>query len=185
MTKTALLIIDMQQCMSQATISERNNPQAEQQIQTLLAAWRQLTWPVVHIRHISRELKSAFYPNQAGAAFQTEFLPLTHEAVFEKNRPDAFCNTGLERWLHLRDLSKLVIVGVSTNNSVEATARSAGNLGFSTQAIADACFTFPKTDYNGVLRSAEEVHAMSLANLEGEYAEILSTAELLQQLRLT
>jgi nicotinamidase-related amidase len=78
-----------------------------------------------------------------------------------------------------------VIVGVSTNNSVEATARSAGNLGFSTQAIADACFTFPKTDYNGVLRSAEEVHAMSLANLEGEYAEILSTAELLQQLRLT
>jgi isochorismate hydrolase len=30
------------------------------------------------------------------------------------------------------------------------------------------------------LRSAEEVHAMSLANLAGEYAEIITTPDLLK-----
>lgn len=180
MTRLALVVIDMQQCMSQAVISERNNPEAESQIQNLLAVWRQRQWPIIHLRHISREATSSFRPGQVGAAFQTEFEPLAQEAVFEKNRPDAFCNTGLERWLHARELAHLVIVGVSTNNSVEATARSAGNLGFTAYVVADACFTFPKLDYQGVLRSAEEVHAMSLANLAGEYAEIITTPDLLK-----
>lgn len=34
------------------------------------------------------------------------------------------------------------------------------------------------TDYNGLLRTAEEVHAMALANLDGEYATIAKAAEL-------
>ncbi|HPY42272.1 MAG TPA: isochorismatase family protein, partial [Thiolinea sp.] len=93
MQTIALIIIDMQQCMSEAAISERNNLQAETQIQSLLAAWRQADWPVIHVRHISRELKSGFYPGQAGAEFQAEFIPLEHEPIVEKNRPDAFCNT--------------------------------------------------------------------------------------------
>lgn len=91
-------------------------------------------------------------------------------------------NTGLERWLRVRGISKLVIVGVSTNNSVESTARTAGNLGFETQVAADACFAFAKTDYAGVFRTADEVHAMALSNLAGEYADIVSTGELLEGL---
>jgi isochorismate hydrolase len=63
-----------------------------------------------------------------------------------------------------------VIVGVSTNNSVEA------------MVVADACFTFDKRDFGGTLRSAEEVHLMALANLDGEYAEVLSTDELIRQI---
>jgi nicotinamidase-related amidase len=100
--------------------------------------------------------------------------------VVEKNVPDAFVNTGLERWLRVRDLGALVVVGVSTNNSVEATARTAGNLGFRTSVAADATFAFDKTDYAGTHRSAAEVHAMSLANLDGEYARIVTTQELLR-----
>jgi nicotinamidase-related amidase len=73
-----------------------------------------------------------------------------------------------------------VIVGVSTNNSVEATARSAGNLGLRTYVLADACFAFDKRDYHGTLRSADDVHAMALANLQGEqYAEILDSRQAL------
>lgn len=177
---TALLIIDMQQCMSKAVIPERNNPEAEARIQELLSAWRLANWPVIHLHHISREANSGFRPSQAGAAFQSEFEPRADEAIFEKNRPDAFCNTGLERWLHVRGIQDLVIAGVSTNNSVEATARSAGNLGFTTYVVANACFTFPKLDYHGVLRSADEVHAMSLANLADEYAEIITSSDLLK-----
>ena len=93
--------------------------------------------------------------------------------------PDAFTHSGLERWLRVRGIYKLVIVGVSTSNSVEATVRSAGNLGFDTYVVSDATFTFAKQDYAGIYRTGEEVHAMSLANLDGEYAEVVSTEEAL------
>jgi nicotinamidase-related amidase len=88
-------------------------------------------------------------------------------------------NTGLERWLHARGIDNIALVGVSTNNSVEATARTAGNLGLQTIVVADATFAFDKVDYDGVPRSAAEVHAMALANLDGEYAAITTTAALL------
>ena len=69
--------------------------------------------------------------------------------------------------------------GVSTNNSVEATVRMAGNLGFKTFLVADACFTFARRDFHGSLRTADEVHSMSLANLDGEYCTVLDTVAIL------
>lgn len=183
MTPPALLIIDQQQGMRDSP-EPRNNPQAEQRIGELLAAWRRAGWPVVHVRHISRTPGSPFWPGQPGADFQPELAPLDKEHVVEKNVPDAFIQSALERWLRVRGIEAVVICGVSTNNSVEATARTAGNLGFATRVAADACFAFDKRDFSGVLRRAEEVHAMSLANLQGEYAQVLDTNALLQELSL-
>jgi nicotinamidase-related amidase len=175
--QTALIIVDMQQGMCSNGLPPRNNPGAEANISRLLAAWRASGQPIVNVRHISRSPASVFAPGQSGVEFQQRFLPLPHEHVVEKNVPDAFINSGLERWLHARGIRHVVIVGVSTNNSVEATARSAGNLGFSTVVVADATFTFDKRDFSGVLRTAEEVHLMALANLHGEYAEVHTTDE--------
>ena len=174
----ALIIIDMQRGMSTAAAGRRNNPEAEKTIATLLAAWRSAGATIIHVRHISRTPGSLFWPGQPGVEFQPDLAPLDHEHVVEKNVPDAFANTGLERWLRARDIQQVVIVGVSTNNSVESTARSAGNLGFRALVASDATFAFAKKDYSGVLRSAEEVHAMSLANLQGEYATVLSAEEI-------
>lgn len=173
----ALIIIDMQHCMGLPEAGARNNPQAETNMLALLAAWRAAEAPVMHVRHMSSDPASLFWPGQPGAAFQAAFMPLPGEAVMEKNVPDAFARSGLERWLLVRNLQRLVIVGVSTSNSVEATARSAGCLGFAAHVVEDACFTFAKRDRNGTLRSAEEVHAMSLANLDGEYARLVRTAD--------
>tara|TARA_R110002012_G_scaffold9197_11_gene42252 strand:- start:1369 stop:1926 length:558 start_codon:yes stop_codon:yes gene_type:complete len=173
----ALIIIDMQRGMSGPAPGERNNPHAEENISRLLNVWREACLPVVHVRHISRTPGSPFWPSQPGAEFQPALSPLTTEHVVEKNVPDAFIHSGLERWLRVRDIDQLVMVGVSTNNSVEATARTAGNLGFDVQVVADATFTFSKRDYAGTNRSADDVHAMSLANLEGEYAAIIKTDE--------
>ena len=180
---TALIIIDMQKGMRSPTLPPRNNLQAEDNIARLHAAWRESGRPVVSVRHISRSPASVFAPGQGGVEFQERFLPLPHEHVVEKNVPDAFINTGLERWLHARGIRHLVIAGVSTNNSVEASARTAGNLGFETVVVADACFAFDKQDFGGTWRSAEEVHLMALANLHGEYAQVLSTDELIGKLR--
>lgn len=172
-----LIIIDMQRGMLEATAGERNNPEAPARVAELLQAWRAAQAPIVHVRHISRATGSLFAPGQFGVEFQPALCPLPSEHVVEKNVPDAFINTGLERWLRIRGIESLVIVGVSTNNSVEGTARSAGNLGFTTYVAADGCFAFAKSDYNGVPRSAEDVHAMALANLQGEYAHVIGSAE--------
>jgi nicotinamidase-related amidase len=174
-----LIIVDMQKCMASAAAGARNNPSAEQNIASLLAAWRAADATVVHVRHISRSSKSLFAPGQAGVEFQPALAPLPGEHVVEKNVPDGFIHTGLERWLRVRGVDQLVVVGVSTNNSVESTVRTAGNLGFNTLVVADATFAFEKTDYAGVHRSADEVHAMSLANLNREYATITDTRSLL------
>jgi nicotinamidase-related amidase len=181
-TPTALILIDMQEAMRLDRLPPRNNPQAEERIAQLLDAWRAAGQPVVCVRHISRCSTSVFAPGQPGAAFQERFLPLAHEHVVEKNVPDAFIHTGLERWLHARAIRRLVIAGVSTNNSVEASARTAGNVGFETTVVADACFTFDKQDFGGTWRSAEDVHLMALANLHGEYAQVRSTDAVLQAL---
>jgi nicotinamidase-related amidase len=178
----ALIIIDMQKGMARPEAGQRNNPEAEQNIALLLEAWRRANATVVHVRHISRTPGSLFWPGQPGAEFQAPLAPLPDGHVLEKNVPDAFVNTALERWLRVRNISRLVIVGVSTNNSVEASARTAGNLGFDTQVVADATFAFAKHDYAGTPRSADDVHAMALANLDGEYATIVHTRDVLAAL---
>jgi nicotinamidase-related amidase len=180
----ALLIIDMQKGMRDPAAGRRNNPDAEEHIGKLLHAWRGTQGTIVHIRHSSRTPGSPFWPGQTGAEFQEELQPLITEHVVEKNVPCAFTNSGLEHWLRVQGVTALVIVGVSTNNSVEATARTAGNLGFDTVVVSDATFTFDKADYAGTLRSAAEVHAMSLANLEGEYARVLTTEQVLSGMAL-
>jgi nicotinamidase-related amidase len=179
----ALLIIDMQQCMASPDAGERNNPDAEARLAALLEAWRGARAAVVHVRHISRSRVSGFAPGQPGALFQPAFEPHPGEHVVEKNVPDAFIHSGLERWLRVRGIEGLVVAGVSTNISVECSVRSAGNLGFAVTVAADACFTFARLDHAGVARSADEVHAMSLANLAGEYAMIATTEEAMRLLR--
>lgn len=181
-TPPALVLIDMQRGMASAAAGARNNPGAEDAIGRLLAAWRKASAPVVHVRHISRTPGSLFWPGQPGVEFQPALAPLDSEHVVEKNVPDAFILSGLERWLRARGIDTVVLVGVSTNNSVEATARSGGNLGFRTVVVADATFAFAKRDFDGVERTAAEVHAMALSNLHGEYAHVVHAADVLQAL---
>ncbi|CAE6756019.1 hypothetical protein R69927_06465 [Paraburkholderia domus] len=175
----ALILIDLQKGIQFPKLGRRNNPDAEHHLAALLAHWRGSARPVVHVRHISREPDSVFWPGQSGVEFQTAFEPQDSEHVVEKNVPDAFIASGLERWLRTRQIAQVVIAGVITNNSVEATARTAGNLGFTTLVASDAAFTFDMRDLNGRMWVAEDVHALSLANLAMDYAEIATTAEIL------
>jgi nicotinamidase-related amidase len=108
--------------------------------------------------------------------------PAAGETVVAKQTNSAFIGTGLERHLREAGIDSVVIAGVATNNSVEATVRMSGNLGFRTVLVEDACFTFARRDFDGRLRSAEEVHSMSLANLSGEYCEVMDTTRVLAKL---
>lgn len=175
----ALIIIDQQKGILHPRLGRRNNPHAEERMLELLALWRHTGRLVVHVQHLSRSPDSVFWPEQEGVVFQPRFLPQDGEWLIQKQVPDAFCATGLEGRLREAGIGQLIIVGVATHNSVESTARTAGNLGFDAWVAEDACFTFDKADYFGTLRSAEEVHGMSLGNLDGEYATVVSCAQIL------
>ncbi|KUM44260.1 cysteine hydrolase family protein [Pseudomonas sp. EpS/L25] len=178
-----LLLIDQQQGIRSPHLGPRNHPDAERRMAELLAAWRLARAPRIHVRHLSRNPHSVFWPGQPGIEFQPELAPRPGETVFDKQVPGAFTHSGLERWLLQRGIEELVICGVASENSVEATARSAGNLGFRTWVAEDACYTFAKVDFAGRARSAEEVHAMAMANLHGEYATVTTATALLERLR--
>ena len=182
---SALIIIDVQQAIDHPKWMRwgpRNNPLAEDRIAQLLAAWRNTQRPVFHVRHMSREAESPYRPNQPGNDFKPQVAPWPNERIIEKSTNSAFIGTTLEAELRAADIDTVIVSGVITNISVEATARMAGNLGFATIVVSDATATFARPDFNGVLRSAEEVHAMSLANLQGEYAFIMTTQEILERL---
>jgi nicotinamidase-related amidase len=176
----ALVLIDQQKGILHPKLGPRNNPEAELRMLELLARWRDSARPVVHVHHLSRSEDSVFWPGQSGVEVQERFEPIAGERLIQKQVPDSFCGTTLEADLRGAGIGQLVIVGVATNNSVESTARTAGNLGFDTWVAEDACFTFDKADYFGIARSAAEVHAMSLANLHGEYATVVSVERILR-----
>jgi nicotinamidase-related amidase len=182
-SNTALLIVDVQRAIddsSWAADGPRNNPRAEANIAALLADWRRLGFPIFHIKHDGTFPTSTYRPGQPGNDFKSEAAPLPGETIIVKHTNSAFIGTELDRLLRRAKISTLVICGVITNNSVEATVRMAGNLGFETYLVEDAGFTFARKDYRGRLRTAEEVHDMSLANMNGSYCTVTHTAEVLK-----
>jgi nicotinamidase-related amidase len=102
--------------------------------------------------------------------------------VVQKSTNNAFIDTGLGPFLDDKEIDTLVVTGVETNNCVEATVRMAGNLGYRTYLAADATAAVGRTDLDGRQWTAEEVQALTLANLHGEYATVTGTAAVLAAL---
>lgn len=174
-----LLIIDVQKGFDDPYWGERNNLQAEANIARLLELWRRSLRPVVHIRHDSIEAGSPLRPGQSGNEFKHEVSPLPGEHLETKQVNSAFIGTGLERYLKEHAYQTLVIVGLTTDHCVSTSARMAGNLGFDTYVVSDACATFERTGPDGRVFTADDVHACALASLHNEFATVLTTAELL------
>jgi nicotinamidase-related amidase len=91
----------------------------------------------------------------------------------------AFIGTDLVQRLKAIGRPGLVICGVLLANSVEATVRVAANMGSSVRLPADACWSCDKRDLTGRVWPAEDVHQLTLALLDGEYASITTTDALL------
>jgi len=178
-----LIVIDLQRAIDHPSWGERNNPEAERHVASLLHAWRSTGRPVYHIRHDSSEAASHYRPGQPGNEFKPEAQPAVGEIVIVKHTNSAFIGTDLASRLRDANHTTLVVTGVITNNSVEATVRMAGNLDFETFLVEDATFTFGRKDWHGTWRTADEVHAMSLANLDEEYCSVVRTNEILAALK--
>ena len=184
-SRTALIVIDVQRAFDQweAAGKRRNNPQAVARIVDLLSAFRDHGAPIFHIRHQGTGSNSSFLPGGTGFPVKDEAREMAGEPVIVKRVNSAFIGTDLEARLRAAEIKSLVICGATTNHCVETTTRMAGNLGFDARLVRDATWTFDRIGPDGDAHSAEDIHAMTLANLNGEFARIVSTAETMVSLR--
>ena len=185
MTDTALLIIDVQEAFNQrvALGHRRNNPDAEANIARLLAHFRRLNLPVFHIHHASTEPASLFAPEKSGFAVQAFAKPQRGETVIVKQVNSSFIGTPLENDLRQAGITRTVITGATSNHCVETTTRMAGNLGFDAMLVRDAIWAFDQTGVDGEALDAQSVHRMTLANLSGEFAQIVTTGQVLDLIK--
>ena|SRR5271170_1391738 len=175
-----LIVIDMQQAIDDPRFGARNNLNAEANIAALIAAWRAERLPLVHVGHDSLEPGSPYATDAPGHRFKPFAAPLDGETVIGKSAMSAFVGTGLEGLLDEFGATTLVICGALTPNSVEATARHAGDLGYQVFVVGDACWAVDKTDLRGKVWLADDVHALALAQLQGETASVVDAATTLR-----
>jgi nicotinamidase-related amidase len=178
----ALLVIDVQKGLADPSLGQRNNPQAESNMAALLAAWRELSMPVIHLPHCSTEEYSPLRPELPGNAFKDEARPHGDEPVFSKTVNSAFIGTGLESHLRSAAIDKLVIIGLTTDHCVSASTRMASDLGFEVTLISDATAAFERIGYDGNHYSGEQIHRVNLVSLDGEFCRVRSTGEVLDSI---
>ncbi|MFZ9059485.1 MAG: cysteine hydrolase family protein [Ilumatobacteraceae bacterium] len=182
--ETALLLIDVQVGVDVLShwggpTGRRNNPDAENKMLQLLAAWRVAKLQVAFTRHDSREAASPLKFSLPTGAQKPGFEPVAGEIVVEKDVNSGFIGTDLEIQLRRAKISRLAIVGFFTNFCVETTTRMAGNLGFDTYLVEDCCSTSNRVGPDGVDRDPELVHAMTVANLHGEFCTAIKFSDAL------
>lgn len=175
MSDDVLILIDQQKAMRHPQWGPRNNSGAEAKIARLLAAWRGANRPIIHVKHDSTDPCSPFAPGQEGNEFLPSTAPHPGEPVVTKRVHSAFVGTDLAARLQAKGRPGLVICGVLLANSVEATVRVGADLGFRIRLPGDATWSCDKRDLTGRLWKAEDVHQLTLALLDGEYASVTTT----------
>ena len=176
---TALLLVDVQEGVNDVKYyggpsGKRNNDSAEENMRCLLNEWRRLGKQVAFTRHNSRELNSPLKLSLETGK-QIEGLDI-HESdiVVDKDVNSGFIGTSLELELRRSGIDRLVVMGFYTNYCIETTVRMAGNLGFDTYLVHDACAAINTLCHDGTYYEADLVHNMSIASLHGEFCTAIS-----------
>jgi biuret amidohydrolase len=131
-------------------------------LKQLLETFRAQNWPVIHTIECHRSNLSDCPPaklkrggsalkigdrgpmgrilvvGEPGNAIIPELAPIAGEIVIEKPGKGAFCRTDLEKMLHDRGITHLLITGVTTEVCVQTTMREANDRGFECLLIEDA-----------------------------------------------
>jgi nicotinamidase-related amidase len=172
----ALILIDIQKGFEDEAYwgGQRNNPDAETNAATLLKHWRAHHLPIFHIQHLSSNPESKLSVNNPGHHFQDIVAPSAGETVIQKSVNSAFIGTNLKELLDKHGITTVVIAGLTTDHCVSTTTRMAGNYGYNTFIVADATATFGKKGIDGQHYDGETMHQTALAQLNEEFATVIS-----------
>ena len=158
----------------------RNNFEAEKNIERLLAAWRSKGRKIIHIKHLSQKPSSIFFKDSLGCEFLENLKPLQGELVIEKTKSSGFAETDLEGMLGKESYTDIILAGFTANECIDATARDAAALGFNAFVASDATATFDLRDSTGKIVKADRIHKLTLLNINAFFAKVATTDELLK-----
>ena len=179
MPDRALLIIDIQNDYFPGGSMELEGADAAAaNASRALGRMREERLPVFHVRHLSTRPGATFFiPGTSGAEIHAAVKPQSGEKVIEKNFPNSFRGTDLERALKEAGVKELVVAGMMTHLCVDATVRHAADLGYRVTLLGDACATRTQA-FGGETVAARQVHTAFLAALNGFYAKVIPTHDL-------
>lgn len=145
----------------------------------LLVAYRQARLPVIHIQHLAVHAGATFFlPETAGVEINALVAPMDEELLIQKHFPNSFRETQLEATLRNSGIADLVICGAMSHMCIDATTRAAFDLGFNCTVAGDACATRDLTFEESTI-AAPAVHAAFMAALDGTYAGVTPTRDLI------
>ncbi len=176
----ALIIIDIQNDYFENGAMELvGSLQASENAKLVLSKFRNDNLPVVHVQHLSVAQDSTFFlPETEGQKIHQNVMPIAGEKVITKYYPNSFRETELLDYLHSKNITELVVVGMMTHMCVDATVRAAKDFGFECTVVGDACAS-RDLEINGKSVKAEDVHNAFLSALSFFYADVKNTKALI------
>jgi nicotinamidase-related amidase len=168
-----LLVIDAQREYVDGNVKLTNVEPAMEAIARILKRARKAGVKIIHFKHHAPKGAPVFDPDGPYVEIAEQAAPEKGELVIVKHFPDAFIETGLKE--HLQGSQNLLVAGFMTHACIGATVRSAGQLGFNTTVVANACATrdLPDKSTNGAIVPAAMVHQANLAALADLFATVL------------
>lgn len=175
LSESVLVVVDAQKEYRDGNIKLSGVENALDEITTLLKRARALSTPIFHVVHHAPAGAPIFDPNGPMVEIAEQAQPADGESVIVKSLPSSFVNTHLKEKIERTKRTKVVLAGFMTHMCINATARSAVDLGFQPTVVASACATreLPATD--GGTISADVVHSSNLASLADLVATIVNT----------
>ena len=175
----ALVVVDAQLAFDEPPEASAASPECDANIAALIEAWQRAGSPVVVVHHDSVEPDSALGPGRPGNA-DKPFVPRAPNLRVVKSVNSAFHGEpDLHAWLTGAGVDGIVVCGYTTNHCCETTARVGGNLGHSVYFVLDATGTIDRAGPDGVVVTAAELTRATAASLHGEFATVVTTADVL------
>lgn len=179
---TALLLLEIQNdYFPNGRVPLERSQEASAKAKIILDAYRENKLPVIHVQHISTQPNAAYLlPCTKGAEFHESVQPIKGEMVIKKHYPNSFKDTALLNHLIKNQINHLVICGMMSHLTVDATARAAYDLGFSITVLHDACAA-KQLEFNNTIIPAQTVQNAFLAALQPIYGNVFTVDEVLQK----
>jgi nicotinamidase-related amidase len=177
LSQSALVIVDAQREYLDGSLPLHGIDSALVEIKKLLEKARAQKVPIYHIVHYATPGAPIFNPDGPMSKIIDAVKPEGDEAVISKNLPSAFVNTELDNYLKKTGKTDIVIAGFMTHMCINATTRSAVDLGYHPTVIASACATRDLPAPGGSVVSADVVHKSNLASLADLLACVVQSQE--------
>ncbi len=139
--KSALVIVDVQVGMFDASNPVANGDELLAALGRLIAQARETGTAVVYVQHDGGEddLLEAGTP---GFAIHPDIAPEADDIVVCKHHSDSFQGTDLQLKLERQEISRIVLVGIQTEYCVDTTCRRAYSLGYKVTLVEDGHSTW-------------------------------------------